>query len=40
MKKLNKKAGDALAWFFCGVALMYFLVVLGFIFNVININIK
>ena len=40
MKKLNKKAGDALAWFFCGAAFVYFLVVLGFIFNVININVK
>jgi hypothetical protein len=40
MKKLNKEIGEALTWFFCGAAFVYLLVVLGFIFNVISININ
>lgn len=40
MKKIKKEVGDALTWFFCGATFVYFLVVLGFIFDVININVK
>lgn len=34
------KKGANLAWFFCGVAFMYFIVVLGFIFDILKININ